>query len=75
MSVAENKACLEHFVQYFNKETLDQYLEIYAPDVVLHGYPPDLPPGFEGVRAFYTAFVNAFPDSTITVNLMVGEGD
>ena len=75
MSVAENKARIEHFVKFFRQETLDQYLELYDPNVVLHGYPPDLPPGLTGVRAFYTGFTTAFPDSQITVDLMVGEGD
>ena len=75
MSVAENKARIEHFVKFFRQETLDQYLELYDPNVVLHGYPPDLPPGLTGARAFYTGLVSAFPDSTIRVDLMVGEGD
>ena len=46
MSVADNKSRIEHFVKFFCKATLDQYLELYAPNVVLHGYPPDLPPGW-----------------------------
>ena len=28
-----------------NVPDLDAYMEIYHPDVVLHGYPPELPPG------------------------------
>jgi hypothetical protein len=45
-----NRKALEDFNDVARRE---QYLEIYAEDVLLHGYPPELPPGKAGVTAFY----------------------
>jgi steroid delta-isomerase-like uncharacterized protein len=61
-------------VERMNAGDLDGYMEVYADDVELHGYPPGVE-GREGARAFYTQFRAAFPDLNLEVFETVEEGD
>ena len=47
----------------------------FAADVVSHDRPPDLPPGVEGVRAFFAVFRDAMPDVEIAIDQLICEGD
>ena len=70
------KPTLEAALVCFNDpERRSEYLEFYAEDVVLHGYPPDLPPGREGAAIFYQMIWSAFPDAAVTVHEILEEGD
>jgi predicted ester cyclase len=51
-----------------------EYLTLYAPDAVLHGYQ-GVEPGFEGIRRFYEGIWLAFPDARVETHEMIGEGD
>ena len=75
MSIESNRAALAAAVESMNVPDLDAYLEIYHPDVVLHGYPPELPPGAEGARIFYEMVLAAFSPLTLEVQQTVAEGD
>ena len=55
-----------------NYATLD---ELVADDLVEHQEMPGIPPGKEGVRAFFTAFHGAFPDLHADILGIVSEGD
>lgn len=49
-----NQAALCAALEAFNDPNRRQeYLDIYAPDVILHGYPRGLA-GLEGARSFYS---------------------
>jgi steroid delta-isomerase-like uncharacterized protein len=50
--------------------------EIYAPDFVDHdpAMPEDVR-GVEGAREFYSMYSSAFPDTQITIEDQVAEGD
>ena len=69
-----NLAAIEQAVSQMNSGNLEGYLEMYADDLTLHGYPPEVQ-GKEGVSAFYAAFKKALPDVQITVDDAVSEGD
>lgn len=47
-----------------NPATRDRYFDLYAESVVLHGYD-GVPPGLDGVKAFYHGIFTAFPDLTV----------
>lgn len=50
--------------------------EIVAPGFVDHHFPPDLPPGPEGVRQFFTnALGGIFSDGRIDIDFLLAEGD
>ena len=72
----ENKALARRWAGIFNQDNLDLVDEIYAPDFV--GHDPAMPEdtrGVEGAREFYSMYRSAFPDTEITVEDQVAEGD
>ena len=70
-----------------NKELVRRYYELVAGDLagieevvtgdfVDHHFPPDTPPGPEGVRQFFTQFIPAFfSDLRIEIDFLLAEGD
>jgi steroid delta-isomerase-like uncharacterized protein len=52
----------------------DRYLDLYAPDVVLHGYPAGVE-GREGARTFYSQFWAAFPDARLSLEETIVSDD
>lgn len=76
MSAEENKAIMRRAIEKFNEGDLSSYLEIYDDEsLVTHGYPPELPPNFEGVKQFYDLVFSAFPDTKVTFEELLAEGD
>jgi steroid delta-isomerase-like uncharacterized protein len=74
MSTKENEANLRRAIDAWNQGNLDAYLQLYHPDVVLHGYA-GVEPGLDSVRQFYTGFFMAFPGSRLTIEDVVTEDD
>jgi steroid delta-isomerase-like uncharacterized protein len=74
MAQNENVAAIEHAVEQMNSGNLEGYLELYADDLTVHGYPPEVQ-GKEGVSAFYASFAKALPDVELTLEDTMGEGD
>jgi steroid delta-isomerase-like uncharacterized protein len=50
------------------------YFDLYALDVVLHGYE-GVSPGLESVKEYYQAFWSAFPDARVTVEDFLEQED
>lgn len=70
------KAAVRLNVNHFNDPaTRDRYLASYAPDVRLHGFPPDVPSSRDGITGFYQAIWGAFPDFALTIEDVLAEGD
>lgn len=70
-----NEATLRAALEAFNDpDRRQEYLELYAPDVILHGYPRGLA-GLEGARSFYSQLWRAFPDARLTVEALIGHDD
>jgi predicted ester cyclase len=70
-----NEAALRAAVDAFNDPgNREGYLRLYAPEVVLHGYPRGLA-GQEGARSFYSQLWQAFPDARLTVEDVLGADD
>jgi steroid delta-isomerase-like uncharacterized protein len=75
MSVAENKDLLTKAAQAFNhREDRSGWYRFHAESVLAHGLGPS---AFDmaGLKKFYTALWGAFPDLTIHIDELVGEGD
>lgn len=76
MSNQQNLAAIERAVACFNNPSeRDRYFDLYANDVVLHGFPPGLPSGVAGAKAFFGAFWEAFPDARLRGDDVVASGD
>lgn len=72
----ENKALVRRFYQaVWDEKNLDALDELIAADAVDHELPPGLPPGREGTRAFLGMFLSAFPDTQMTVEEVLADGD
>jgi predicted ester cyclase len=70
-----NEAVVRVAVEAFNEPNRrEEYLKLYAPDVVLHGYPRGLA-GLEGARSFYSHLWAAFPDARLTVKAVIENAD
>ena len=75
MPAQDNRAIVRDAIERFNDlDNRTGYFELYDPDIVLHGFPPGLAPGIEGVEQFYGAYWAAFPDVRVTIEDVVGEG-
>ena len=71
----ENKVVLRRALDNWNAGNLEGYLQLYDPDVILHGFPPGPPPGVEGARTFYSGFWAAFPNPRLTFEDVILEGE
>ncbi|MDQ6728717.1 MAG: ester cyclase [Actinomycetota bacterium] len=63
-----NEASFYAAVAAFNDSSArERFLELYASDVVLHGYPRGIE-GIGGAREFYSELWSAFPDARIQLD-------
>ncbi len=75
MSAEENKAISRRAVENLNRGDLDAYLQLYDESVVVHGYPPMIPPNFEGATMVVGALLNGLPDAQVILEDLLAEGD
>ncbi len=76
MSTQEENKQLEHrFAEEWNRGNLDGVYAFFAQDFAGHDYPPGMAPGVEGLKQALRQYFDAFPDSQITLELLVAEGD
>ena len=77
MSVDQNKALIRRFYdEVWTKGNLDVAFEVFADDYVRHDLRPSAAlPGPAGQKKIAGDFRSAFPDLTMTVDLLLGEGD
>jgi steroid delta-isomerase-like uncharacterized protein len=77
MGVEENKALARRFLEEaFNEGNLGVADEIFASDYVLHDpVIPEEISGPEGIKGFVQMYRSAFPDTHITVENQIAEGD
>jgi hypothetical protein len=71
-----NKAVVRRFIEEVqNKKDMDVFDELNAPDFVNLSAPPGMPADREGGKMFLGGFLSAFPDSHVTIDDMIAEGD
>ena len=75
MSVEANKALVRKFADLIDTGDLETALTFFTRDYVDHTPSIGLPPGIEGVRAFFTMQFSAFSGRRITSLDMIAEGD
>ena len=75
MSAEDNKATNRRFYEeVINQKHLAVLDEVAGTNYVSHSFPPGLPPGREGLKAFVSAFHTAFPDGHLGIDQMIAEG-
>lgn len=75
MSKEANIATAKKMGEAINTGHLEEFKDIFAPDVVDHDPAPDQGKGPEGFIGFFTQFRHAFPDLKIAVEHMVADED
>jgi steroid delta-isomerase-like uncharacterized protein len=75
MDPEQHTAALRRAAAAFNAGDTAGYFDLYADDVQVHGFPPGLAPGLDGLRQFYGAFGAAFSDAHFTIEDLVAAGD
>ena len=63
------------YEEALNAEDLDVVDEVFDPGFVSHTRPPELPPGAEGVKAFFRQFRDAFSDFDLQIDQLICEGE
>lgn len=61
-------------VDFSDPQRRDRHFELYAPEIVLHGYE-GVAPGIESVRRYYIAFWEAFPDARVAADDVIEAQD
>jgi predicted ester cyclase len=62
------------FARFNDREDRAAFLDVYHPDVVLHGYPSGVQ-GREGLRHFHDELWTAFPDVELLLEDVLVDGD
>ena len=75
MSVDQNKETARRVVDALNRHDYAVVDELFAPDVLAHHpYGPPMK-GLASLKEYMVALRQAFPNFTITVHQVIGEGD
>ena len=71
-----NKEVVRRFIEEVqNRKNMEVFDELNAEDFVNLSAPPGMPSDREGGKMFLGGFLNAFPDSHVTIDDMIAEGD
>lgn len=72
----ENKALIRrYYEEAWNKGNLAVLDEVVSPDYVDHNLPPELPPNRAGLKQLMAMYQAAFPDTVMTIEDQIAEGD
>ena len=71
----KNKAIFSRLAEQFNKKDIKGFESCYSPIVVYHGTGELANVGRQEFVQFMSAFFAAFPDSKVTVDDLMAEGD
>ena len=75
-ALERNKAVIRRFVEAVQNEKNEAaYDELNDPEFVNLSSPPGVPSDREGGKLYLWGFLNAFPDSHVTIDDMIAEGD
>jgi steroid delta-isomerase-like uncharacterized protein len=70
----QNRVAVKRARDCWNRGDLSGYMQLYDPDVELHGYP-GVERGLENVQRFYEEFWKAFPGSQLVFEDIISSED
>lgn len=74
--IEQNKALYRRFIQeIFNEGRLERVGEFTAPNYRVRDLPPGTPDGVETLKQIVSLFRAGFPDLSVTLDEVIGEGD
>ncbi len=71
--IEENKRIAQRFLELVGEHKVEELCEMIAPTWTMHGGPPALPPGPEGLRELFRTFGQI--EQTWTIEDIIAEGD
>lgn len=75
MPVKENVEAVNRAIARFNAKDLEGYLEMFDKSVMFHGLSRRLKPGIGGLRDYYSALREGFPDMRLSSEDVIAEGE
>ena len=75
MSLEENKAMIQRYLQVFTENKTDKLNEFVSNDYVYHGPGGYEVKGVENLKKYMTWLHNMAPNMNLTVNHIIAEGD
>ena len=72
-STEENKRIARRFLELVGEHKVEKLCELIAPTWTMHGGPPGLPPGPEGIRELFRTFGPI--EQKWTIEDVIAEGD
>ena len=75
MSTEANKALVRRYREAHNTNNLALLDEVVAADIKSHNAMPGLPSSLEGGKMVHRTFLAAFPNSHVTTEDLIAEGD
>ena len=77
MSVEENKRTLRQFFEAIDRQDISALDRFLSPGYIDHNPPPmpGMASGLEGVKQAFAAFLDAFPDTSHTIEDLLADGD
>jgi steroid delta-isomerase-like uncharacterized protein len=75
MSLEQNKAILNRYMDAVNNHTVMDVIDLFADDFTDSSAPPGMPNGKEGFLMAHQILETGFPDVSFTVDKVVADGD
>jgi predicted ester cyclase len=75
MPAKENVESVNKAIARFNAKDLDGYLDMFDKSVMFHGLSRRLKPGVGGLRDYYAALREGFPDMRLASEDLIAEGE
>lgn len=63
--MSDNVATVQQAIECLNSGDLDGYMAMYSPAARFVGYPVEVPPTYDGIRAFYGDLLRAIKNLSI----------
>jgi predicted ester cyclase len=71
---AANKSALREAVAALNNDGAEEYLALFRPDAVLHGFPAGIE-DVDDLCRFHAATAHTYPDASVVLEDVVAEGE
>ena len=73
--MSESKEVVRKIEEAWARNDLAALEGLVAADIVNHDAPPGFPAGLEGAKAGHGMFMASFPDRTVSIEQVLGDGD
>ena len=73
--MSEAKEVVRRIEEAWARDDVGALEGLVAADIVNHDAPPGFPPGLEGAKAGHAMFMASFPDRSVSIEELIGDGD